>query len=144
MSGSIARQEMARVARRGTWVQARGARFLRLGGVRPNFAALHAMPRWPVLDRHGQTRVAMVALLLSGRSALARTIDGAQLRGYAAWVGAPVLERILMTQDGGRDPLPSVEALPERASALLASADGAVTLARAETLLREMDAWPSS
>ncbi|MEC3912581.1 hypothetical protein U5A82_19510 [Sphingobium sp. CR2-8] len=143
MTGSAARHELARVARKGGWAVSRGARFMAGRSGRPGFAALHILPRWPVLDADGQQSVAMVALLINGRSALGRVIDGTQLRGYAGRVGAPVLERILMSADGGRDPLPSVEALPERAAVLLASADGAPALMRAETLLREMGAWPS-
>jgi hypothetical protein len=143
MSGSAARRELARVAQRGGWANGRGARFLGQGSARPDFDTLNALPRWPVLDEAGQESVAMVALMIDGRSALVRMIDGAQLRGYAGLVGAPVLERILMENAGGRDPLPSVEAMPDRAARLLTNADGAPALARAETLLREMDAWPS-
>lgn len=143
MSGSAARRELARVARDGGWAQRRGARFLDRGRDRPDFATLNALPRWPVLDEPAQESVAMVALLIDGRSALGRMIDGAQLRGYAGLVGAAVLERILIEERGGRDPLPPVEAMQDRAARLLASPDGAPSLGRAETLLREMDAWPS-
>lgn len=143
MNGSTARCDLARVARKGGWIQSRGAQFLEGRAGRPSFATLSALPRWPVLDAAGQQSVAMVALLINGRSALGRIIDGMQLRGYAGQVGALVLERILIDVDGGRDPLPSVEALPDRAAALLASVDGAPALAHAENLLREIGAWPS-
>jgi hypothetical protein len=134
------------MAVRGGWPLSRGARFRGTG--RPGFAALRAMPRWSVLDAQAQEQVAMVALLIGAQSALSRLIDGAMLRGYALLVGPAVLERIWMLEAGGRDPLPAVEALPRAANRLLVAAaqedEARGRMAQAETMLREMDAWPST
>lgn len=147
MSGAAARAELGRLATRGGWARSRGARFLARGTARPSFAALHAMPRWPVLDTDGREAVGMVALLIAGQSALTRTIDGAKLRGYAQLVGADVLERVLAFAEGGRDPLPPAERMVVAAQRLLVAADAdrdaAGWLGAAEILLKEADAWPS-
>ncbi|MCI4592612.1 hypothetical protein MOK15_21380 [Sphingobium sp. BYY-5] len=144
-SGSAARRELAQAAAMSGWPCTRGARYR--AGVRPGFAALQAMPRWVVLDAQAQEKIAMVALLIGAQSALSRLIDGATLRGYALLVGAPVLERIWMLEDGGRDPLPAVDALPSAANRLLAAAaqesEARQRMAQAERMLREMGAWPS-
>lgn len=148
MSGSGARREIGRLAIRGDWPNTRGQRFCRRGEALPSFAALHALPRWPVLDAAGQERVATVALLVAGQSALARTIDGARLRDYATLVGADVLERAMTHGEGGRDPLPLADRMPDAARRLLATSaanvDATRALTIAETLLKEADAWPST
>lgn len=147
MSGVAARAELGRLAARGGWARSRGARFLARENVRPTFPALHALPRWPVLDADGRETVAMVALLIGGQSALSRMIDGAKLRGYANLVGADVLERVMSFAEGGRDPLPAVEHMGGAAQRLLvaAEADTEATgrLGAAELLLKEAGAWPS-
>ncbi len=148
MGPSAARREMAQIAARQGLPSTRGARWLANGRSRPTFAALAAMPRWPVLNDGLRRKVAMVALLISSQSSLSRLIDGAQLRAYAMLVGAGLFERILLHEVGGREPLPAPDAMPGAAQALLAQAgeDGGAChwLAQAETLMKEMDAWPST
>ncbi len=143
-SGSAARRELAQVARHGGWPMTRGARLGR--PARPDFATLRTLPRWPALDPARQQRVATVALLIGAQSALGRLIDGARLRGYAMLVGAPVLERLWTLEDGGRDPLPPIEALPHAADRLLRAAateaEARQRMGQAEALLKELDAWP--
>lgn len=147
MSGAAARAEMGRLAARGGWARSRAERFLARDVARPSFAALHAMPRWPVLDADGRETVGMVALLIAGQSALSRTIEGAKLRGYADLVGADVLERVMTFAEGGRDPLPAIDRMSVDAQRLLVAADAdeeaAGRLGAAEILLKEADAWPS-
>lgn len=147
MSGAAARAELGRLAAWSGWARSRGDRFLAQGEARPDFMALHALPRWPVLDMDGRATVGMVALLIAGQSALARTIEGAKLRGYAELVGADVLERVMSFAGGGRDPLPGVERMGVEARRLLIAAEAdreaAGRLGAAETLLKEADAWPS-
>lgn len=147
MTGAAARTELGRLAMRGGWARSRGDRFLARGKARPDFATLHAMPRWPVLDADGRETVGMVALLIAGQSALSRTIDGAKLRGYADLVGADVLERVMSFAEGGRDPLPAVEQMGDAAQRLLIGAEAereaAERMGAAETLLKEAEAWPS-
>lgn len=148
MQGSAARRAMARIAARQDWPRSRGDRFLEGGRTKPSFVALASLPRWPVLDDAPQRRVATVAQLIASQYALSRLIDGAQLRAYALLVGASVFERILMHDDGGRTPLPSPDRMPEAAQDLLMRAaedgDACRWLVMAETLLKEMDAWPST
>lgn len=148
MGPSAARREMARSAERQGLPRTRGGRWLAGGRSRPTFAALAAMPRWPVLDDGPRRKVAMVALLIASQSSLTRLIDGAQLRAYAMMVGAGLFERILLHEAGGREPLPAPDRMPGAAQALLTQAaeDGGAChwLAQAETLLKEMDAWPST
>lgn len=150
MTASAARRELGRVAALSASPATRGERFLRArsGARPPGFAALLAAPRWPVLDDAGRELVAMAALLIAGRSALARMIDGARLRAYAALVGDAVLEAVLAHDGGDQEPLPPADGLAGAARALLdlaARQDGAAAarLHRAEHFLKDAGAWPS-
>ncbi|WP_336970731.1 hypothetical protein [Sphingobium aromaticiconvertens] len=141
----------------------RGRRFLtrQAGGGSPTFAELAGLPAWPLLDREAQRRVAMIALLLAGRSTLAAEIDGIRLRAYAVLVGGPLFEDVLTDQSPGDAPLPSPSALPDAADDLLRVAvppllahrigdagphdpRAAACMARAERFIRESAAWPIS
>jgi len=150
MSGSAVRCELGRLTRLAGWPAGRGARFLReqAGKRAPDVATLLAAPRWPALAERAREAVAMVALLIAGQSTLARLIEGARLRRYAALVGDTVLERILSEGEGGAEPLPPPETLVETARTLLAAATrddaaAAAQLFRAERFLRDIGAWPS-
>ena len=153
MTGSEGRRELALLA--AGWPRTRGARFAR--GAEgppapvPDFATLAARPRWPLLDRAGQFRVAFLALLVEARDALAATVDGERLRSYAGVVGEEALEALLACGVPGPDlafPPPDAALVATRAADLLDRAaepgTAASRLQQAEHFLKERGLWRST
>lgn len=73
----------------------------------PRLDQLAAWPRWPRFEAEAQDRLLAAVATVAGRDSLAREIDGARLRGYAAVLGEDLLEEVMALPAGGTHPLPS-------------------------------------
>jgi hypothetical protein len=97
----------------------------------PAFAELARWPGWPRLGGQERVRAFAAIAVVAGRDTLAREIDGARLRGYAAVLGTDLFEAVLALPQGGSWPLGSAEALSAAGRAL---AERALPVALAEPM----------